>query len=134
MVVAITYNKETAEVGEHFGHAEYFKLYEIWDNKVVESAVIEPFGQGHEAVVQTMEDYMVTVVICRGIGDGAIQGLNALGISVCPNVEGQADDALEAFLNGQLPVATTASCNCSGHDHGGSCGESCGSGCGGCCH
>ena len=132
MVVAITYDKETGNVGEHFGHADYFKLYEIEDGRIMDSAVVQPFGQGHEAVVGTMLDYSVALVICRGIGDGAMEGLAQVGISVCPNVTGKADDALEAFMNGQLQINMVANCNC---DHSaGSCGSSCGSGCGRCCH
>lgn len=135
MVIAVTYDKETGNVGEHFGHAEFFKLYEVEDGKILDSAVVSPFGQGHDAVVATMEDYSVVVVICQGIGDGAINGLAEAGISVCPNVTGPADDAIEAFFAGKLQIQMASNCDC--HEGGSCCGgadSSCGSGCGGCCH
>ena len=90
MVVAITYDKETGNVGQHFGHADFFKLYEIENGRIMDSAVVAPFGQGHEAVASTMDDYSVSLVICQNIGDGAMQALSAYGIAVCPNVEGLA--------------------------------------------
>lgn len=74
MVVAITYDKETGNVGQHFGHADFFKLYEIENGRIMDSAVVAPFGQGHEAVASTMDDYSVSLVICQNIGDGAMAG------------------------------------------------------------
>lgn len=40
MVVAITYDKETGNVGQHFGHADFFKLYEIENGRIMDSAVV----------------------------------------------------------------------------------------------
>lgn len=136
MVIAVTYDKETGNVGQHFGHAEYFKLYEVEDGRILDSAVVQPFGQGHNAVVATMMDYSVALVICQGIGDGAMEGLQQAGISVCPNVEGLADDAVAAFMQGNLQISAAANCDCD-HSAGSCCGDAaggCGSGCGGCCH
>lgn len=134
MVIAVTYDKETGQVGPHFGHAEFFKLYEVENGRILDSAVVAPFGQGHDAVVATMEDYSVVLVICQNIGEGALLGLSQAGIAVCPNVTGAADDAVAAFLQGQLQIQTVSNCDCS--DGGSCCGsaEGCGSGCGGCCH
>lgn len=130
MVIAVSYDNETGNVGKHFGHADYFKLYEIENGKIIDQAVIQPFGQGHEAVVNTMMEYRVTLVICQGIGAEAMTGLQDLGISVCSNVEGLADDAVEAFMQGTLQINLAPSCDC-----GGDCGSGCGGGCsGGCCH
>ncbi len=135
MVIAVTYDKETGRIGQHFGHAEYFKLYEVEDGRIMDSAVVKPMGQGHDAVVATMMDYSVALVICRNIGDGAMQGLTAAGISVCPNVDGMADDAIEALFQGSLQITDVASCGCdhtTGHSccgHAGSCGTP-----GSCCH
>ena len=83
-----------------------------------------------------MEDYSVSLVICQNIGDGALQALSAYEIAVCPNVEGLADDAIEAFMQGSLLITDALNCDCD-HSTGGCCGGSdgaCGSGCGGCCH
>ncbi len=131
MVIAVTYDKETGGIGRHFGHADFFKLYEAEDGKILDSAVVAPFGQGHDAVVATMLDYSVSLVICDSIGEGAMEGLAQAGIAVCPQVTMDPDDAVAAFFAGELPIATVASCDC--HDGGdGGCCSDCGSACGGC--
>ncbi|MCR4612082.1 MAG: hypothetical protein K5644_09315 [Lachnospiraceae bacterium] len=131
MVVAVTYDND--KIDEHFGHAKLFKLYEIQDGNVVDSAVVSNYGEGgHEAACLLMEDYNVAVVICDNIGESAVQGLQDLSISVIPNIEGLCDDAVEAFLTGKLMMqAQGMGCASCGTDAGGAC---CGSdsGCGGC--
>ena len=112
MVIAVTYNQENGQIGAHFGHADHFKLYQAENGKIYDAQVVEPDGQGHDAVVAFLEDYDVELVICRNIGEGAIRGLQTAGISVCPNVEGLADDAVEAFMMGSLQITNAASCGC----------------------
>ena len=135
MVIAVTYNKENGQIGEHFGHADFFKLYEVEDGRIYDSAVVAPVGKGHSAMVEFLDDYMVDVVICRNIGEGALAGLQDASIAVCANVEGAADDAIEAFMTGQLQVTTAASCGCDHHAAGGHscCGSGHGEGGHGCC-
>ncbi len=134
MVVAIVYDNETGNVAGHFGHAKNFKLYEIEDGRILDSAVVEPIGQGHDAVIMTMLDYSVSVVISSSMGEHAAEGLQNAGIAICPNVEGRADDAIEALMNGSLQVLAGdveyAGCASSS----GCCGDSatCGSSCAGC--
>ena len=137
MVIAVTYNQENGQIGAHFGHADHFKLYQAENGKIYDAQVVEPDGQGHDAVVAFLEDYDVELVICRNIGEGAIRGLQAAGISGCPNVEGLADDAVEAFMMGSLQITNAASCGCDHHTAGGHscCGSSTGCGSpGSCCH
>lgn len=135
MVLAVTYDTETGNIGEHFGHADHFKLYEIYDGKVQDSAVVEPFGTGHDSVVYTLNEYNVTLVFCSGIGDGAIKGLKEAGIQCVPGLEGNADEKVEAFIRGEVAIPMDYASNC-GSEAGGSCcdSDSCSAGCGGCCH
>ena len=135
MVIAVTH--DNGNVGKHFGHAKEFKLYEIEDGKVTDSAVVSNYGEGgHEAACLLMDDYNVAIVICDNIGQGAVDGLQEMSVSVIPSVEGTCDDAVEAFLSGQLMMQIQgggcASCTAHSHEEGGAC---CGSsaGCGGCC-
>lgn len=39
MKVAVTYEKETGNVFQHFGKTQYFKIYQIEDGKIVSSEV-----------------------------------------------------------------------------------------------
>ena len=47
MKVAVTYEKETGNVFQHFGKTQYFKIYQIEDGKIVSSEVIDNGGNGH---------------------------------------------------------------------------------------
>ena len=127
MKIAVTY--ENGEVFQHFGHSEQFKVYEVADGKVVSSEVMGTDGSGHEALASLLADRAVDVLICGGIGAGAEAALTEQGIELYSGVTGSADEAVEAYLRGEL---VSAGVNCDHHDeeeH--SCGGDCGGGCGG---
>ena len=123
------------EVFQHFGHTEHFKLYEIADSQVVSSEIIDTDGNGHEALASFLSDLSVSVLLCGGIGGGAQAALTDAGIEICSGAQGDADAAVNAYLNGELQ---SAGVNCDHHhEHGeeGACGGGCGGcggGCGGC--
>ena len=122
------------EVFQHFGHTENFKLYEIEAGQIVSSEIIATNGSGHEALANFLADLSVTVLLCGGIGGGAQAALTEAGIEICSGAQGDADAAVNAYLNGELQ---SAGVNCDHHhEHGeeegcGGCGGGCG-GCGGC--
>ena len=66
MKIAVTY--DNGEVFQHFGKTEYFKVYEVEDNKVVSSEVISSNGTGHGALAGLLAEQGVNVLICGGIG------------------------------------------------------------------
>jgi FKBP-type peptidyl-prolyl cis-trans isomerase 2/predicted Fe-Mo cluster-binding NifX family protein len=130
--IAVTY--ENGEVFQHFGHTEEFKVYEIEDGKIVNSEIIDSNGSGHGALADLLNEKKIDVLICGGIGGGAQAALAERGIELCAGASGNADEAVKAYLNGEL-VNTGANCNHHGEGH--SCGEhSCGDhddhSCGGC--
>lgn len=129
MKIAVTY--EDGQVFQHFGHSEQFKLYETADGKVVSSEVVDTNGSGHGALAGFLAARGVDTLICGGIGGGAQMALAEANIRVLGGVQGGADAAVEAFLNGALRYDPDV--RCSHHDHHGE-GHSCGShGCGGHC-
>ena len=139
MKIAVTY--DNGNIFQHFGRTEQFKVYEIEDNKVVSSEVIGSNGVGHGALAGLLANLAVDVLICGGLGGGAQAALAEAGVEVCAGAEGDADQAVEAYLKGEL-VSTGANCDhhhhedghsCGGHDEGHSCGSGCGSSCGGGC-
>ena len=138
MKIAVTY--DNGNVFQHFGHTEQFKVYEVEDNKVVSSEVIGSGGTGHGALAGLLAGQDVDVLICGGIGGGAQAALAEAGVELCAGAEGNTDEAVEAYLRGEL-VSTGANCDhhheeghdCGGHDDGHSCGGGCGSSCGGGC-
>ena len=120
--IAVTY--ENGEVFQHFGHTEEFKVYEVEDGKIVNSEIIGSNGSGHGALAGMLGENRIDLLICGGIGGGAQAALQERGIELCAGASGNADEAVKAYLSGEL-VSTGA--NCSHHGEGHSCGEhSCG--------
>ena len=102
MKIAVTY--ENGLIFQHFGRTETFKLYEVEDNAVISSEVIGTDGTGHEALADFLAQKGVEVVICGGLGEGAENALYAAGIRVLAGIQGDADAAVEAFLNAELEM------------------------------
>ena len=139
MRIAVAY--DNGNVFQHFGRTEFFKVYEVEDNKVIFSEVIGSNGVGHGALAGLLSEQSVDVLICGGIGGGAQAALAEAGVELCAGAEGDADQAVEAYLKGEL-VSTGANCDhhhhedghsCGDHEEGHSCGSGCGESCGGGC-
>lgn len=132
MRIAVTY--EDGQVFQHFGHTEVFKVYEVEDGNVISSELVGSNGSGHGALAGLLNDKGIDVLICGGIGGGAQRALDERGIELCAGASGDVDEAVAAYLRGEL-VNTGANCD---HHHGGDhdCGDhDCGDhdhDCGGC--
>ena len=106
MNVAVTYEKETGDIFQHFGRTEYFKVYEL---------------------------LKADALICGGIGGGAQMALSEAGIRLYGGCSGSADQAVSDFLNGSLHYQEDVRCDHHGEHHGGDCGHEAGT-CGHGCH
>lgn len=115
MLVATPYSND--EICQHFGHAPQFKLFTVEDGKVVESVVIDTVGSGHNALAAFLADHNVDIVICGGIGQGAIVSLAMAGIDIVPGVAGSPDKAVKELLEGTLVAGAVSGCGCGGHHH-----------------
>lgn len=128
MKIAVTYDNDE-NVFQHFGHTEHFKVYEVEDNKVVSSRVLSSDGEGHSALAQLLENENIDKLICGGIGGCAVNALGEAGIEIFAGISGNADKAVEAFLNGSLEQTTSPNCSHHHGEHhhagGHSCGHSC---------
>lgn len=126
MRIAVTY--ENGEIFQHFGHTEYFKVYDTEDGNVVSSKVVSTEGNGHGALAGILSAMDVDTLICGGIGGGARSALATEGIELCGGVSGSADDAVKKLLAGELDFDPDVQCSHhGGHDHGHNCGShSCG--------
>ena len=143
MKIAVTY--DNGNVFQHFGKTENFKVYEVEDKKIISSEVISSNGTGHGALAGLLAEQGVNVLICGGIGGGAQAALTEVGIELCAGAKGNVDEAVEAYLKGEL-VSSGVNCDHHHHEEGHSCGDhgeghscggheegsSCGSSCGGC--
>lgn len=129
MRIAVTY--ENGEIFQHFGHSEYFKIYDTDDKKVVSSKVISTNGSGHGALAGLLHSINTDVLICGGIGGGAQEALSNAGIRLFGGVSGNADKAVDALLTGSLNFDPNVRCSHHDKEHGEGhvCGEhGCGNG------
>lgn len=139
MKIAVTY--DNGNIFQHFGKTEFFKVYEVENNQVISSEVISSNGAGHGALAELLGNQSVDLLICGGIGGGAQTALAEAGVEVCSGVQGDVDQAVEAYLKGEL-VSAGVNCDhhheeghsCGSHEDGHSCGGNCGGSCGGHVH
>lgn len=139
MKIAVTY--DNGNIFQHFGKTEFFKVYEVENNQVISSEVISSNGAGHGALAELLGNQSVDLLICGGIGGGAQTALADVGVEVCSGVQGDVDQAVEAYLKGEL-VSAGVNCDhhheeghsCGSHEDGHSCGGNCGGSCGGHVH
>lgn len=125
MRIAVTY--EDGQIFQHFGHTENFKVYDVENNKVTDSKVINTNGTGHGALATLLNGLDVDVLICGGIGGGAQMALAEAGIKLYGGVFGDADSAVDALLKGELEYNPNVMCSHHHHEEGHSCGShSCG--------
>lgn len=143
MKIAVTY--DNGNIFQHFGRTEFFKVYDVEDNKIVSSEVIGSNGTGHGALAGLLANHGIDVLICGGIGGGAQSALSEAGVELVAGASGDVDQAVESYLKGELE-STGANCDhhhgeghscgdhgCGHHEEDNACGDSCGSGCGGGC-
>ena len=115
---------EDNQIFQHFGSAEHFKVYEVADGKVVAASTARTDGNGHGALAGFLREMGVDTLICGGIGGGAKSMLSEAGIELYGGVSGDADKAVEDFLNGKLQFHPEVSCTNHENEHGGgTCGE-----------
>jgi len=119
MRIAVTY--QAGMVFQHFGHTEQFKLYDVENGKIVSSQVVDTNGQGHGALSGFLAQANVDVLICGGIGGAAQTALREDGIQFFGGVSGQADEAVRAYLAGDLGYDPDVHCDHHEQEH--SCGE-----------
>ena len=116
MRIAVTY--DNGQVFQHFGHTEEFKVYEIENNKVINSEIVSSNELGHSALAYLLEENKINVLICGGIGGCAIGALREYGIELYAGIKGDTDKAVEEYLAGTLVQISEANCSHHHGDHG----------------
>ena len=130
MRIAATY--ENGNIFQHFGRTEQFKVYDVQEGKIIASEIVGSNGIGHGALAGLLADKAIEVLICGGLGGGALNALTNAGITVVAGAEGDADQAVEAYLRGEL-VSSGANCDHHHHGEGHECGHHGEGEEGGCC-
>lgn len=126
MNVAIPVNGN--EIDHHFGKAKLFYVYQVVRDMVVGGFKVPIEEVGHTAVVDTLKERQVHVVLCNHLGEDALDYATVCGIRVISGFEGNQADAIHEFLQGK-PESQGANCEDCDCDDCSTCGHS---GCGGC--
>lgn len=126
MKIAVTY--EAGQIFQHFGHTAAFKIYQVENNEVISAQVVDTNGHGHGALAGFLAQQGVDTLICGGIGGGAQMALRDAGITLYGGASGDADEAVNALLAGELSYNPNVRCNHHDHGHDHACGDhGCGS-------
>ena len=118
---------ENGQVMQHFGHTRTFNLYTIEDIKPIEKDSVTFDDLDHEKVAGGLKARGVDLVICGSIGEGARSAVENAHMLLISGVSGEADEAVDSFLEGRLELMTGDSAAGAG-----GCGAGCGSGCSAC--
>lgn len=138
MKIAVPYSD--GQVFQHFGKSEQFKIYDTIDDEIISSEIVDTSGSGHSALADFLKEKGAGVLICGGIGVGAVTALQNAGIQILGGAEGETDKCVEEFLGGRLHFGASGCASCSsscGHHHGDGDEEECDgniSACGTWCH
>ncbi len=126
MKIAVTC--ENHQVFQHFGHTPGFAVFEVKDNLICSEKELSSGSSGHGALAMVLAMEQIEVLICGGIGGGAINALRDVGIKVVGGASGDVREVAEAYVNGTLQVKADFHCNHHHHEGGHSCGSghSCG--------
>ncbi|MGF7184065.1 putative Fe-Mo cluster-binding NifX family protein [Desulfitispora alkaliphila] len=103
---------ENTQITDHFGHCQGFNIFNVQNNEVVDSEFIENPGHRPGFLPKFLSDLGAKIIISGGMGGAAIDIFNKKGIQVIVGVKGEAQDAVESYLKGEL-VSTGSAC----HEH-----------------
>ena len=112
MRIAVTYNND--QVFQHFGHTSFFKIYDIENGRISNQQIIDTMGREHGSLTGFLKEVSADTLICGGIGGGAQRAIEAAGVELYTGIEGNADEAVKAYLAGSLQKNGGPSCN---HHH-----------------
>ncbi|MFZ3102212.1 MAG: NifB/NifX family molybdenum-iron cluster-binding protein [Desulfitobacteriaceae bacterium] len=115
MFKQIALPSEKEMLNAHFGRSQAFTLFTIEDGEVSGKIVLDTKGLEHQhsGIAEFLKSKGVEVVICGGIGPGAISGLESAGLEVLRGANGTVEEVAAAYAKGRL-ITSDAVCN---HDH-----------------
>lgn len=111
-------------ISAHFGQARYYAVFTVEEGRIVSRELRPKLGHaqfaaqeapaspnaphGMDAASQTRHAAMAAaiqdcqVLVCRGMGYGAYQGMREFGITPIITEEAEIEAALQAYLDGRL--------------------------------
>ena len=110
--------KQDNQIDAHFGHCEFYRIYTVSDqNQVISDERMDsPQGCGCKSnIAQVFENEGIKTMLAGGIGDGAVNVLNAHGINVIRNCRGDVSELVQQYLAGFVHHSGS---NCAAHTTG----------------
>ena len=107
------------DVAGHFGHCETFRFFDTADGKILSEQAVPNPGHRPGFLPNFLADHGAQVIISGGMGGGAVDIFNERGVEVIVGAQGDAQEAVESYLNGQL-ISTGSICH--NHEHADECG------------
>ena len=107
-------------VAGHFGHCENFLFFETADGKITSQTSVPNPGHRPGFLPNFLADNGAQVIISGGMGGGAVDIFNERGVEVIIGVQGDAKDAVERYLAGNLESTGSI---CHEHAHADECGH-----------
>ena len=120
MMMKIAVASEGKMVTEHFGHCEGFAVFEAEDNQIKSRQFIPNPGHRPGFLPVFLHDKGVNVIISGGMGGGAVDIFNEKGIEVITGASGEAEEAVNSYLQGSLKSTGSV---CHEHQHADECGK-----------
>ncbi|MBV7274112.1 NifB/NifX family molybdenum-iron cluster-binding protein [Clostridium sp. PL3] len=107
-------------VSGHFGHCEGFTIYEVGEDKSLNSNFTPNPGHRPGYLPVFLKELDVNVIIAGGMGETAQQLFSENGIEVVVGAQGLCDDMAQKYINGELKSTGSV---CREHEHEGHCNE-----------
>jgi predicted Fe-Mo cluster-binding NifX family protein len=105
------------QIDDHFGHCDYYRIFDVSENKEVFELLTLKSEQGcgcKSNIAGVLAGYGVTVMLAGGIGGGAINVLNNSGIEVIRGCSGNATDVVNQYVAGLISDSGES---CAAHEH-----------------
>lgn len=107
-------------ITRHFGHCANFTIFETEGKNILKEESIPNPGHKPGFLPNYLHDLGVNVVISGGMGGGAIDIFDEHEIDVVVGAEGDAREAVQKYLNGELETSGNV---CNEHQFEGECNE-----------
>lgn len=120
MKIAVCF--ENGNVFQHFGKTQTFKAFQVENKEIVSTEFIDSNGSGHGALANVLAQNNIDVLICGGIGMGAMNALKQANIEIVSGASGDVDMVVKSFLKGTL-ITVEGTCDHNHHDQGHVCGN-----------
>lgn len=107
------------KVDDHFGHCEFYTIFDIAEDKSIAKTEILPSPEGcgcKSNIANILAKEGVSILLAGNMGAGAKSNLETAGLTVFTGFTGDINDAVKKYLNEGF---TGSFVMCSGHgdDH-----------------